>query len=289
MELIELAKSKINLSLNLSGKKANGFHDLISFICFGSFSDKLILKRSKKFSYKVNSSLNDAHLKDDLVIRVVHKIKKEYYLEELPKIDLILQKNIPIGAGLGGGSADAAATIRLMNKFLDLGMSQDEMCHFGKDLGSDIPACIVSRPIIAYGRGEKLLKVDFKKSYHMLIIYPKIEIHTKEIFSLIGSIQKKDLDTKKVKKTIELLSGGLKNNILESFDNDLQDYAFKAYPSLVDVINILNINNSFFSRMTGSGSACFGLFESKFIDKAFDSIKKEHPEWLIEKTLLNDL
>ena len=125
MELTEIAKSKINLSLNLSGKKNKDFHDLISFICFGSFSDQLKLKPSKSFSYKINSSIKDIVLKDDLVLQVIHKIKKIYNLGELPKIDLVLEKNIPLGSGLGGGSADAAAAIRLMNNFLELGMSQD--------------------------------------------------------------------------------------------------------------------------------------------------------------------
>lgn len=289
MELTEIAKSKINLSLNLSGKKNKGFHDLISFICFGSFSDKLKLKPSKSFSYKINSSIQDIVLKDDLVLKVIHKIKKIYNLEELPKIDLVLEKNIPLGSGLGGGSADAAAAIRLMNNFLELGMSQDQMCSFGMDLGTDIPACIISKPLIAYGSGEKIAKVDFIKKYQMLIIYPNIEISTKEIFNLVKPIKNKNLNLNKIKKSIELYNLDNNNSFFKGLSNDLQGYAIQNYPVLKNVINVLNLNKSFFSRMTGSGSACFGFFEDKFIDHAMENIDKSYPHWVVEKTILNDL
>jgi 4-diphosphocytidyl-2-C-methyl-D-erythritol kinase len=289
MELTEIAKSKINLSLNLTGIKNDDYHDLISFICFGSFSDQLRLKPSKSFSYEINSSMKDITFKDDLVLKVIHKIKKIYELEDLPKIDLILEKNIPLGSGLGGGSADAAATIRLMNKFLDLGMNQDEMCSFGMDLGTDIPACIISKPLVAYGAGERIIKVDFEKKYQMLIIYPNIEISTKEVFKLVKPVKSKILDLNKTKKTIDLFNLDNNDSFLKNLSNDLQVYATEAYPILKNVIDVLNLNKSFFSRMTGSGSACFGFFEDKFIDKAIKNITKEYPDWIVKKTILNDL
>ena len=289
MELTEIAKSKINLSLNLNGIKNDGYHDLISFICFGSFSDQLRLKPSKSFSYEINSSMKDITFKDDLVLKVIHKIKKTFDLEDLPKIDLILEKNIPLGSGLGGGSADAAATIRLMNKFLDLGMNQDEMCSFGVDLGTDIPACIISKPLVAYGAGERIVKVDFEKKYQMLIVYPNIEISTKEVFKLVKPVKSKILDLNKTKKTIDLFNLENNDSFLKNLSNDLQVYATEAYPILKNVIDVLNLNKSFFSRMTGSGSACFGFFEDKFIDHAMENIDKSYPHWVVEKTILNDL
>ena len=289
MELTEIAKSKINLSLNLNGIKNGGYHDLISFICFGSFSDQLRLKPSKSFSYEINSSMKDITFKDDLVLKVIHKIKKTYDLEDLPKIDLILEKNIPLGSGLGGGSADAAATIRLMNKFLDLGMNQDEMCSFGVDLGTDIPACIISKPLVAYGAGERIVKVDFEKKYQMLIVYPNIEISTKEVFKLVKPVKSKILDLNKTKKTIDLFNLENNDSFLKNLSNDLQVYATEAYPILKNVIDVLNLNKSFFSRMTGSGSACFGFFEDKFINKAIKNITNEYPDWIVKKAILNDL
>ena len=289
MELTEIAKSKINLSLNLNGIKNDGYHDLISFICFGSFSDQLRLKPSKSFSYEINSSMKDITFKDDLVLKVIHKIKKTYDLEDLPKIDLILEKNIPLGSGLGGGSADAAATIRLMNKFLDLGMNQDEMCSFGVDLGTDIPACIISKPLVAYGAGERIVKVDFEKKYQMLIVYPNIEISTKEVFKLVKPVKSKILDLNKTKKTIDLFNLENNDSFLKNLSNDLQVYATEAYPILKNVIDVLNLNKSFFSRMTGSGSACFGFFEDKLINKAIKNITKEYPDWIVKKAILNDL
>ena len=288
MILTEVAKAKINLSLSLSGRKIDGFHDLASFICFSDFSDKLNLKNSDCFSYKVNSTA-DINPTDDLVLKVIYKIKEEFCLKELPKVDLVLEKNIPIGAGLGGGSSDAAATIRLMNKFLNLGMSKKGMCDFGKSLGSDIPACILSKPLIAYGRGEKLIDLDFKTKYHMLVIYPNIEISTKEIFNLTKISRRKDLNINKIKESIESYSSEDNESIMSGLANDLQEFAFEAYPILGDIIYALNLNKSFFSRMSGSGSACFGLFHESSIDRAKEKIAKKYPNWMIKKALLNDL
>ena len=233
--------------------------------------------------------MKDITFKDDLVLKVIHKIKKTFDLEDLPKIDLILEKNIPLGSGLGGGSADAAATIRLMNKFLDLGMNQDEMCSFGVDLGTDIPACIISKPLVAYGAGERVVKVDFEKKYQMLIVYPNIEISTKEVFKLVKPVKSKILDLNKTKKTIDLFNLENNDSFLKNLSNDLQVYATEAYPILKNVIDVLNLNKSFFSRMTGSGSACFGFFEDKFINKAIKNITKEYPDWIVKKAILNDL
>ena len=143
--------------------------------------------------------------------------------------------------------------------------------------------------MIAYGSGEKIAKVDFIKKYQMLIIYPNIEISTKEVFNLVKPIKNKNLNLNKIKKSIELYNLDNNNSFFKGLSNDLQGYAIQNYPVLKNVINVLNLNKSFFSRMTGSGSACFGFFEDKFIDYAMENIDKSYPHWVVEKTILNDL
>ena len=124
MKIIEEAKSKINISLNLTGKKENNFHQLLSFICFSNFSDQLILTKSDFFDYETHSPFQKIPKKDDLVLKTIDTIKKYLKLTDLPPFKLVLKKNIPLGSGLGGGSADSAALIRLLNNFLDL-----NLCH----------------------------------------------------------------------------------------------------------------------------------------------------------------
>ena len=186
MEIIEEAKSKINISLNLTGKKENNFHQLLSFICFSNLSDQLILTKSDIFDYEIQSSFEKIPYKNDLIFKTLEILKKYLKLNDLPPFKLILRKNIPLGSGLGGGSADSAALIRMLNNFLDLKLSKIDMINIGAEIGSDIPACIISKPLIAHGRGEKILELDYNDIYDLLIIYPSINISTKEIFNLIN-------------------------------------------------------------------------------------------------------
>ena len=288
MEIIEEAKSKINISLNLTGKKENNFHQLLSFICFSNFSDHLILTKSDFFDYETHSPFQKIPRKDDLVLKTIDTIKKYLKLTDLPPFKLVLKKNIPLGSGLGGGSADSAALIRLLNNFLDLKLSTQDMINLGAEIGSDIPACIISKPLIAYGRGEKILELNYKNTYDLLIIYPLINISTKEIFDSANTGDFSDKNLVEIKDWIESNSDIDSNDFYKKFSNDLQNIAIKKYPLISDILDTLNNKNAIFSAMTGSGSACFGVFDQKEIDLAANYFKKNFPDWIIKKTKLND-
>jgi len=288
MEIIEEAKSKINISLNLTGKKENNFHQLISFICFSNLSDQLILTKSDFFDYEIHSSFEKIPYKDDLILKTIEAVKKYLKLTDLPPFKLILKKNIPLGSGLGGGSADSAALIRMLNSFLDLKLSKMDMINLGSEIGSDIPACIISKPLIAYGRGEKIIELDYNNIYNLLIIYPSINISTKEIFNLINTRDFKEKNLVETKDWIEKNSGTDSYNFFKKFSNDLQNIAIRNYPIISDILNSLNKKNAIFSAMTGSGSACFGIFDEKEIDLASSYFEKNFPGWVIKKTKLND-
>ena len=288
MEIIEEAKSKINLSLNLTGKKENNFYQLLSFICFSNFSDQLILTKSDFFDYETHSPFQKIPRKDDLVLKTIDTIKKYLKLTDLPPFKLVLIKNIPLGSGLGGGSADSAALIRLLNNFLNLKLSTQDMITLGAEIGSDIPACIISKPLIAHGRGEKIIELDYKNIYNLLIIYPSINISTKEIFNLINVRDYKNKNLVETKDWIEQNSGIKSYDFFKKFNNDLQNIAISMHPIISDILNSLNKKNAIFSAMTGSGSACFGIFDEKEIDLALNYFKKNFPGWVIKKTKLNN-
>lgn len=288
MKIVEEAKSKINISLNLTGKKEDNFHDLVSFICFGNFSDKLILTESDFFDYKIQSTFEKIPHQNDLIIKTIDSIKNYLKLSDLPPFRLILEKNIPIGSGLGGGSADSAALIRLLNKFLKLNLSSNDMINIGSKLGSDIPACIISKPLISFGRGDKIIELNFKNTYDILIIYPSINISTKEIFSLINSRDFKNIDPITIKDWINNNSNLSGDKFFKKFNNDLKKTVIKKHPVIIEILDFLNFKNAFFSGISGSGSACFGIFESKDIVEAKVYFEKKFPHWIIEKTKLND-
>ena len=246
MEIIEEAKSKINISLNLTGKKENNFHQLMSFICFSNLSDKLILTKSDFFDYEIQSSFEKIPYKDDLIFKTIEAIKKYLKLTDLPPFKLTLKKNIPLGSGLGGGSADSAALIRMLNNFLDLKLSKIDMINLGAEIGSDIPACIISKPLIAYGRGEKIIELDYKNIYNLLIIYPSINISTKEIFNLINVRDYKNKNLVETKDWIEQNSGIESYDFFKKFNNDLQNIAISMHPIISDILNFLNKKMLFF-------------------------------------------
>ena len=288
MEIIEEAKSKINISLNLIGKKENNFHQILSFICFSNLSDQLILRKSDFFDYEIHSSFEKITFKDDLIFKTIETLKKYLRLTDLPPFKLILKKNIPLGSGLGGGSADSAALIRILNNFLNLKLSKIDMMNIGAEIGSDIPACIISKPLIAYGRGEKILELDYNNVYNLLIIYPSINISTKEIFNLINIRDFKDKNLLETKNWIEKNSGINSYDFFRKFSNDLQNVVINKYPIISDILNSLNKKNAIFAAMTGSGSACFGIFDEKEIDLAANYFERNFPGWVVKKTKLND-
>ena len=288
MEIIEEAKSKINISLNLIGKKENNFHQILSFICFSNLSDQLILRKSDFFDYEIHSSFEKITFKDDLIFKTIETLKKYLRLTDLPPFKLILKKNIPLGSGLGGGSADSAALIRILNNFLNLKLSKIDMINIGAEIGSDIPACIISKPLIAYGRGEKILELDYDNVYNLLIIYPSINISTKEIFNLINIRDFKDKNLLETKNWIEKNSGIDSYDFFRNFSNDLQNVVINKYPIISDILNSLNKKNAIFAAMTGSGSACFGIFDEKEIDLASNYFERNFPGWVVKKTKLND-
>tara|TARA_B100000676_G_scaffold275018_1_gene294877 strand:+ start:3934 stop:4803 length:870 start_codon:yes stop_codon:yes gene_type:complete len=288
MEIIEEAKSKINISLNLIGKKENNFHQILSFICFSNLSDQLILRKSDFFDYEIHSSFEKITFKDDLIFKTIETLKKYLRLTDLPPFKLILKKNIPLGSGLGGGSADSAALIRILNNFLNLKLSTIDMINIGAEIGSDIPACIISKPLIAYGRGEKILELDYDNVYNLLIIYPSINISTKEIFNLINIRDFKDKNLLETKNWIEKNSGIDSYDFFRNFSNDLQNVVINKYPIISNILNSLNKKNAIFAAMTGSGSACFGIFDEKEIDLASNYFERNFPGWVVKKTKLND-
>ena len=285
MQVIEKAYAKVNISLNLTGQKDHNLHYLVSMICFCDFYDTIVIEDSKEFKYVINDDVK--FNKPDLILKTIEFLSKEID-RDLPPFKITLNKQIPIGAGLGGGSANFAATLRAIDKFFNLNLSYDQKVLIGNKIGSDVPSCILSKPLILSGYGDQIRQLEGLSDKDIIIIYPNISVSTKEVFDNldINLIEKKDSQRleKQIEDNIGFYNDG--TNFDKLFSNDLQSLVLKKYPVIKDVKDYLTKLGSSFVSMTGSGSALFGFFEESSIDQAYKKINDLNKDWMIIKCKL---
>ena len=285
MQVIEKAFAKVNISLNLTGQKDHNLHYLVSMICFCDFYDTIVIEDSKEFKYVINDDVK--FNKPDLILKTIKFLSKEID-RDLPPFKITLNKQIPIGAGLGGGSANSAATLRAIDKFFNLNLSYDQKLLIGNKIGSDVPSCILSKPLILSGYGDQIRQLEGLSDKDIIIIYPNISVSTKEVFDNvdINLIEKKDSQRleKQIEDNIGFYNDG--TNFDKLFSNDLQSLVLKKYPVIKDVKDCLTKLGSSFVSMTGSGSAFFGFFEESSIDQAYKKINNLNKDWMIIKCKL---
>lgn len=256
MRFIEIkAPAKINIGLNIVEKRSDGYHNLETFFYpIKDLFDTISFTRSEKFSFRTrNRELqNDS---SNLILKTKELLEKETGKEFNVNIELI--KRIPMGAGLGGGSSDAAATIISLNEMFDLKLDYKKQIELGLKLGSDVPFFLKAKPAIGYSRGEKLIiRNDFILDKPILLVNPGIHISTKEAFE---NIQPKSslVDYKSVFSNFE--------NFYENKDkliNDFEAYVFEKYPKIGTIKNIIKEYGAKFTMMSGSGSTVYGIFDS---------------------------
>ena len=284
-QIIEKAFAKVNISLNLTGQKEKNLHYIVSLVSFCSFYDTIVIEESKEFKYIINKDIK--FKEPDLILKTIETVSKEIG-RNFPPFKITLNKKIPIGAGLGGGSSDSAAVIRALDKFFNLNLSYNQKVLIGKQIGSDVPSCILSKPQIITGYGDRTRELEGLNDKNILIIFPNISVSTKEIFESIdiNLIKKKESQEleKQIEQNIDLYNRD--RNLTKLFSNDLEEFTIKKYPSIADVRDCLNNNDSSYVSMTGSGSAFFGIFEESSIDKGYHKITSTYKDWKIIKCKL---
>lgn len=253
------APAKINIGLNVISKRPDGYHDLETlFYPIQDLYDMLIFRKSESALFNYQGSESLPH-EENLVLKakklVENKIQKEL------KIEIELIKNIPIGAGLGGGSSDAAAVLLALNEIYDLELSNDELNNMALELGSDVPIFLNPVPSLGSSRGEILEKIELDISQPLLIVNPGIFISTKEAFSNITPGNSKNL--------FEVIKKNSKPNFSEwksCVINDFESYVLDNYREVREIKDKMESSGSLFTQMSGTGSTVYGFFES--IEKA---------------------
>lgn len=265
------AYAKINLFLNVFNKTKDNLHNLKSLVCFIDLYDEIIISESNKFLIKIKGPFKSFVKKRENIIEKTFIIFSKFSgLKTNYKI--LLNKKIPVAAGLGGGSADAAVILQGLNLLNKKKIKKKDLFKLAMEIGSDVPACLYNKNVFFSGYGQILSKAPKIPPVSVLLINPCKELSTKKVFN----IYKK----KKLMKKSNFIYKNFFLWILEQ-NNDLQKYAEKFVPEIKEMIKFLSSSkNCFFSKMTGSGPTVFGLFRKKIdAQKVNLLLKKKHPKW----------
>jgi 4-diphosphocytidyl-2-C-methyl-D-erythritol kinase len=250
--MIVFPNCKINLGLNILGKRDDGFHDLETVFFPLALHDVLeILPSLNKLTQLTVTGILPGNPEDNLCMKAFHLLKKDY--PQLPEINMHLHKAIPNGAGLGGGSADAAFTLQLLDTKFNLAIPENKMQEYASNLGSDCSFFLINKPCLATGRGEVLETVNlFLSGYKILLINPGIHINTKEAFAQIKPV----IHSKKIKEIIQQPLETWKAELV----NDFEEIVFKKYRQVENIKENLYANGAVYAAMSGSGSTAYGIF-----------------------------
>ncbi len=256
--MITFPNAKINLGLNVIEKRKDGYHNLETIFYPINLQDALEVTVAKEeeqpYIFTNSGNVIDGNIEDNLIIKA-YNIVKEYY-PSIPPLRITIFKHIPSGAGLGGGSSDAAFMIKLLNKKFSLNMSDEEMENHVSRLGADCAFFIKNKPVFATGIGNIFEEIDFSlKGYYMLLIKPETFVSTKEAYANIRP-RKRDVSLKElIKEPIE--------NWRNCIENDFENGVFINHPEILDIKNKLYDIGAKYSSMSGSGSAVYGIFDKQ--------------------------
>lgn len=261
--MIVFPHAKINLGLSIISKRPDGFHNLETVFYPVPLRDALEIVPSDEYSFIQTGLKITGKQEDNLVLRACRLLEKHY--PQIKPLEIHLHKIIPLGAGLGGGSSDAAETIQLINRLCNLDISSGILSAYASELGSDCPFFMQSAPCIATGRGEILepLSLDIS-NYSLLLVHPEIRINTGWAFSKI----KPSLPKYSLKQSI---SEPVRDWIY-TISNDFEIPVFEAHPQLQVIKNRLYEAGAIYASMTGSGSTLYGIFDKSAVpDIAFEN------------------
>ncbi len=253
-DMITFPNAKINLGLNVVKKRADGFHDIetIFFPVYWNDMLEIIPRGDKEIHFSFSGLAVDCPPEKNLVVKAYDLMKKQY---GLPGADIHLHKKIPFGGGLGGGSSDAASTIRLAKQLFNIPLDEKKLMELALEIGSDCPFFIINIPSFATGRGEQLTPVEIDLTgYYLVIQVPNLPVPTKEAYQSIVPAR----PAKSLKNLVKQPVEEWKNRI----QNDFEWAIFKKYPSIQQIKNQFYHSGAVYASMSGSGSAVFGLFNA---------------------------
>ena len=254
--MLTFPNAKINLGLNIIEKRSDGFHNIETVFYPIGLCDVLEIVPSESctdYSFSSSGIQLAGDPEDNLIVKAFHLLRSGY---QFPAIDISLIKQIPFGAGLGGGSSDAAFTLKAINELFELKITPNRLEKIASKLGADCPVFIRNKPVFATGIGNVFTPIDLSlKGYFLLLVKPEIHVGTPEAYSLVTPIKPEI-------PLLELIKLPL-SNWKETVKNDFENSVFARYPMIGEIKNNLYEMGAIYSSMSGSGSSVFGIFETK--------------------------
>ncbi len=272
------ARAKVNLCLHVTGKRPDGYHLLESLVVFAECGDDISVECDKELSLEISGPFADGTglTDDNLVLKAAHLLRTESGANLGAKIRLV--KNLPVAAGLGGGSADAAEALKLLNRLWKTGFSARKLADMGLSLGADVPVCLLGRPVLMSGIGEHLREIPTFPKLYILLVNIGVTVSTAEVFRRLELRARGDMPPIDRFMTAEDVL-----DFLENTRNDLETPARDLAPDIAMALSVIGAQDGCrLVRMSGSGATCFGLFETE--DKAAiaaSAIQSHYPDWWV--------
>ena len=266
------ALAKINIGLDVLGRREDGYHDVRMVMQTIHLYDRVEIKKTRSPQIRVETNLYYLPVNEDnLVYRAAKLMKDEFHITE--GVRIVLQKFIPVAAGLAGGSSDAAAVLVGMNRIFNLGLKQNKLMELGLKIGADVPFCIMRGTALAEGIGEKLTALPPMPKCPVLIAKPAISVSTKFVYEnlrLEDNSEHPDID-----RIIANIKSKNLRGVADSMGNILETVTIPNYPVIRDIKKLMKENGALNAMMSGSGPTVFGLFANeKEIRKAYDALKQ---------------
>ncbi len=261
--MISFPNAKINLGLNVVEKRTDGYHDLETVFYPIQLRDVLEIMKSDRFEFKSTGLIIDGNSYDNLVVKAYWLLQEKF---DLAPIKIHLHKVIPFGAGLGGGSSDAAFMLKMLNEMFNLGLTVSELEKYAGQLGADCPFFVQNKPVYATGVGNQFSPLELSlHKYSIVVVKPPFSVSTAEAY---GNI---------VPKASGFSLEGLNSLKIEEWKNmlrnDFEEPVFKIYPEIAEIKTKLYESGAIYASMSGSGSAVFGLF--RHLPMNFESLFPE--------------
>ena len=278
-----LAPAKINLFLHVGNRRPDRYHALQSLIAFAEIGDRFEFTLADDIGLTISGpfAVQTPTGDGNLVIKAARALKE--VTPYGPGVAIGMQKNLPVASGIGGGSADAAATLRGLNLLWGLGLCEERLLEIAIGLGSDVPACVLSRPCWMEGRGERVTLTPALPQVSAILVNPGVMLSTPEVFGALNArtgIEAMQPPQADISTLWDLVA------YLNDAANDLEAPACRLRPEIDDVLDALNEEpGCVMSQMSGSGATCFGLFDShQFAVGAAERIALDHPHWWVRAT-----
>lgn len=278
----EEAPAKINLTLRVAGRRADGYHELRSLVVFADIGDRLTARSADDITLVLNGAFAPALQGEDdnLVLRAARALRDATGFKG--GAHLMLEKNLPVASGIGGGSADAAAALRALIRLWHVTPEPEALTRLALSIGADIPVCLQSKPAMMWGRGENLAFLDRLPRFWLVLVNPGVAVSTAAVFrglsapALAGPPDSPALPS--FASLDELVSW------LKDEGNDLESPARELAPEIDDVLASLGSTvDCRLARMSGSGATCFAVYpQEDAAREAVHVLKAAHPAWWVE-------